>query len=246
MPRIVASVEARMNSSRFPGKVLTDIAGQPNLTRVLTRLRASHLLDDVVLATSNDPDDDPVAEWAGSLDLPCYRGSEHDVLNRVVEAHRMMESEIIVEITGDCPLTDPELVDQGIDTFLNNDCDVVTNCYKLTYPMGADVQVFRRADLEWVERNIEDPPVREHVSLYFYENPDRYRIIHMRAPAGCQGPDLRFQFDYPEDHAFIEAIYRRLEPEYGPVFGVAEVMALLRREPSLADINRHCEERLTR
>jgi spore coat polysaccharide biosynthesis protein SpsF len=246
MPRIVASIEARMGSSRLPGKVLADIAGQPNLTRLLTRLRAATRLDGIVLATSTDSADDAVADWAAAQQLPCYRGSEDDVLNRVVEAHRMMESEIIVEITGDCPLTDPEIIDQGIDTFLHNDCDVVSNCYKLTYPMGADVQVFRWQDLEWVEQNIDDPPVREHVSLYFYENPDRYRIIHMRAPASCHGPDLRFQLDYPEDHDFIEAIYRRLEPVHGPVFGVSAIMDLLRREPVLTEINQHCEERSTR
>ncbi len=246
MPGVVASIEARMGSSRFPGKVLTDIAGQPSLTRLLTRLRSAKRLDGIVLATSAHAADDPVEEWARAQNLPCFRGSEDDVLNRVVEAHRMMDSDIIVEITGDCPLADPELIDQGIDTFLVNDCDVVSNCYHLSYPMGADVQVFRRADLEWVESNIGDPAVREHVSLYFYENPERYRIIHMRAPARCHGPDLRFQFDYPEDREFIEAVYRRLEPQFGPVFGVAEVMELLRREPELAEINRHCEERPVR
>jgi len=246
MPRVIASIEARMGSSRFPGKVLADICGQPALTWLLRRLRRCRNLDGIILATSVAPADDALERWANSEDLPFHRGSEEDVLLRVVEAQRKMESEIVVEVTGDCILLDPEIIDMGITTFLENDCDVVTNVRKLSYPMGMDVQVYRLRDLEEVERTVHDPAVREHVTLNFYEHPDRYRIIHLFALARWHAPDYRFQLDYPEDHRLITEVYRRLEPEYGDAFGIEEIMALLRREPSLVEINRHCVEKAPR
>ena len=235
-----------MGSSRFPGKALADVCGAPALTRLLRRLRRSRLVDDVVLATSVSASDDVLEGWAGEVGIACHRGSEADVLRRVVEAQRMMDSDLVVEVTGDCILLDPEVIDLGIATFLGNECDVVTNTRRPSFPMGVDVQVFRRQDLEAVERTVGDPAVREHVSLYFYEHPARYRIIHLVAPARWQGPTYRFQLDYPEDHQFISAVYRRLEPRHGDAFGVQDILDLLRQEPGLTAVNRHCVEKAVR
>ncbi len=246
MPRIVASIEARMGSSRYPGKVLADIRGKPALTRLVSRLRRAERLDDVVLATSVSPLDDALEAWAKENRVAVHRGSEDDVLLRVVEAHRKMKSEIIVEVTGDCILLDPEIIDLGIRTFLENECDVVSNTRKLSFPMGLDVQVFRFRDLERVAAEISDPAVREHVSLYFYEHPEKYRIMHLFAPKRWEAPDYRFQLDYPEDRRFINEIYARLEPRHGDAFGAEEIMDVLRREPQLAEINRHCVEKSAR
>ena len=246
MPKVIASIEARMSSTRFPGKVLADIEGCPALTRLVRRLRRCKLLDGIVLATSDGPADDVLERWAVSESLPFYRGSEDDVLSRVVQAQRMMDSEVVVEITGDDILIDPEVVDLGIKTFFENDCDVVTNIRKLSFPMGVDAQVFRLRDLEEVERTVADPAVREHVSLYFYEHPDRYRIIHLFAPERWHAPEYRFQLDYPEDHQFLTEVYKRLEPAYGDAFGIEEIMGLLKQEPSLVEINRHCVEKSAR
>lgn len=245
-PRIIASIESRMGSSRFPGKALVDVCGKPATERLVNRLRRAKLLDGIILATSVAPQDDVLERLALNFGLPVHRGSEDDVLRRVVEAQRKMKSEVIVEVTGDCILLDPEIIDLGIRTFLENHCDVVTNGRKPSYPMGADVQVFRLRDLEEVERTITDPAVREHVSLYFHEHPERYRAIHLFAPARWEAPDYRFQLDYPEDYRFITEVYRRLEPQYGDAFGVEEIMALLRREPQLPEINRHCVEKSPR
>lgn len=246
MTRIVASIEARMGSSRLPGKVLMDIEGHPALQRLLTRLQSCRCLDDIVLATSTASADDVLAEWAKSQGLACHRGSEGDVLQRVVEAHQMMNSDIIVEVTGDCPLLDPEIIDLGIETFLANDCDVVTNARFPSYPQGADVQVFRADALAHVARTIDDPAVREHVSLYFYENPTLYRVIHLIAPLAQRAPEIRLQLDYTEDLQFIREVYRRLASEHGPCFGVAEILELLRRSPEVAQINAHCVEKPVR
>lgn len=244
--RVVASVEARMGSSRLPGKVLMDLGGKPALARLIDRLRQCRMVDDIVLATSTAPGDDVLAQWGQGYGVRVHRGSEDDVLQRVVDAQRSAGSTLTVEITGDCPLLDPELVDLGIGSFLANDCDVVCNVRLPSYPQGADVQVFRTDALADVAATISDPAVREHVSLYFYEHPELYRVIHLMAPASSQAPDLRLQLDYPEDLAFIRAVYARLEPELGPYFPVPAILDLLAREPELARINAHCEEKAVR
>jgi spore coat polysaccharide biosynthesis protein SpsF len=246
-PRIVASIEARMGSSRLPGKVLADIRGRPALSRLVERLRAVARLDDIVLATSTAPADDALVRWAAEAGVAVWRGSEDDVLARVVEAQRHMRGDIVVEVTGDCPLLCPDVIELGIDTFLANDCDLVTNCGAgMTYPAGADVQVFPLVNLETVAREVVDPAVREHVSLFFYENPKLFRICHLVAPARWRFPEARLQLDYPEDLAFIRAIYDALEPVHGGVFGIEEIATLLRARPQLLDINRHCEEKAAR
>ena len=232
-----------MASSRLPGKVLSDIAGKPALLRLLDRLQRAKTLDAVVVATTEQASDDVLARTVEAAGIKCYRGSENDVLNRVVEAHRMMKSEIVVEVTGDCPLIDPTVIDLGVSTFLANDADVVANVVKPSYPMGIDVQVFRLAALAEIEQKIHDAAVREHVSLYFYDHPEQYRILHLEAPASHHAPGLRLQLDYPEDQQLIREIYRRLEPRYGIGFGTAEILALLADEPALAEINRHCTEK---
>lgn len=245
-PRVVASIEARMGSNRLPGKVLKDIVGVPALSRLLRRLRLCETLDDIVLATSTAAGDDVLEQWARNEGVACFRGSEDDVLERVVLAQRSMNSSIVVEVTGDCTLLDPGLIDMAVATFHANECDVVTNVRVPGYPLGADVQAFPLALLAEVERTIDDPAVREHVSLYFYENPDRYRILQLMPPPRWCWPELRLQLDYEEDLAFIRAVYMRLEPGHGDGFGLEEIMQLVRREPSLPAINLHLEEKAVR
>lgn len=246
MPRVVASIEARMGSSRFPGKVLADLGGQPALTRLVGRLRQAERLDEIVLATTIEPADDALEEWAGKQGLPVYRGSEEDVLHRVVEAQRSVGGEIVVEVTGDCVVHDPQVIDMAIETFHNNECDIVTNTTKRSYPNGMDVQVYPLARLVEVDDMTDDPAVREHVSLYFYENPERYRIVHLFAPRRWAEPDYRLVLDYHEDLALLNELYKRLEPRYGDAFGLEEMMAVLRDEPGLLDINSHCIEKSAR
>lgn len=245
--RVVASIEARMGSSRLPGKTLMDVCGQPSLMRVVNRLRMCRTLDEVIVATSTAPTDDVLAEWCDENGVRCHRGSEEDVLQRVVDAQKAAGSEIVVEITGDCILTDPAIVDLGVETFLAHDVDLVTNCGAvLTWPMGVYVQVFPLALLDEVARSVDDPAVREHVSLHFYEHPEIYRTINLLAPAPWRAPDHRFQLDYPEDLDFITQVYRALELDHGEGFGVGAVMELLARRPEWLEINRHCEEKAAR
>lgn len=245
-PRVVASVEARMGSTRLPGKVLADIQGVPALTRLFRRLALCKHIDAVVLATTVSPADDQLALWAEENGVACFRGSEEDVLSRVVKAQQSMAADIVVEVTGDCILLDPGLLDMGVLTYFANDHDVVANVRLPGYPLGADIQVFSLPLLEHVEAEIHDPAVREHVSLYFYEHPEKYRIMHLLPPPRWHQPELRLQLDYEEDLQFIRGVYSKLEPEYGDSFGLEEILALLRKCPELATINAHCVEKSVR
>jgi spore coat polysaccharide biosynthesis protein SpsF len=245
--KVVASIEARMGSSRLPGKVLMDLCGKPVIAWLVDRLRLCRTVSEIVVATSTASGDDALAAWCADYGVRCYRGSEEDVLSRVVGAHRELASDIVVEITGDCPLTDPDVVDLGVESFLFNDCDYVTNCEIPSFPQGICVQVFRFADLERMERESSDPAVREHVSPLFYEKKDVYRNINILAPDCWHLPtDCRTQLDYPEDLTFLREVCSRLVPTYGMGFRIQHLVELLRNEPQLMDINRHCEERSVR
>ena len=245
-PRIIATIEARMGSSRLPGKVLMDVEGKPALSRLVARLRQCETLDKIVLATSVSSGDDQLVDWAEQEGVEYFRGSEDDVLQRVVDAQAAHDSDIVVEITGDCTLLDPGLVDMGVQTFLANPVECVTNCFKPSYPLGADLMVLDFESLAECARTIDDPVVHEHVSLYIVEHPEIYQVVHLTAPPRWQGPHLRLMLDYPEDLKFIRQVYRRLLPIFGERFGLEEIMALLKEEPGLADINQHCEEKAVR
>ncbi|MBM3560646.1 MAG: spore coat biosynthesis protein F [Alphaproteobacteria bacterium] len=246
MTRVVASVEARMGASRLPGKVLADIGGVPALGRLVRRLRRARQVADIVLATTTSAADDAIVDWARSESLAVHRGSEADVLGRVVGAHRAMDSDVIVELCGDTPLLDPTVIDLAVERFRDGDCDVVSTTWRPSYPQGIDAQVFRRDALEEVAATVDDPAVREHVSLFFYEHPERYRIVHLEAPPALRLPAQRLQLDWPEDLALIRAVYARLGPSLGDAFGTAEIVALLRAEPGLAALNADRRERAAR
>lgn len=234
MPRFVASIEARMGSSRLPGKVLEDLAGAPALTRLVRRLRRAGRLDGIVLATTTSAEDDALARWAETEGVECFRGSEDDVLARVVEAQRTMASDVVVEVCGDTPLLDPVVIDMAIDAFDSQVCDVVTTTRERSFPDGIDAEVFRLADLEEVAATVADPAVREHVSLHFYQQPDRYRVVHLPAPPQWQRPEIQLVLDDPADLERIREIYARLEPDFGDAFGTGDIIDLIDRDPALA------------
>ena len=245
--KIVASIEARMNSSRLPGKVLKKINKYTVLELLVNRLKKADKINDIVVATTTNSLDDQIEEWCSKSNVACFRGDEDDVLLRVVESHKEMGTDIIVEVAADCPLVDPEVLDLGINTYLSHDVDVVTNCGNiLTWPMGIYVQVFSYDLLENVEQNIKDLAIREHVSLYFYENVGIYKIINIIAPKRWEAPSYRFQLDYPEDLEFIRTVCKKLEPDYGIDFGIDEIMTLIKKNPDLLNINMNCIEKAAR
>jgi spore coat polysaccharide biosynthesis protein SpsF len=151
-----------------------------------------------------------------------------------------MQSEIVVEVTGYCILLDPDLIDMGITTFLENDCDVVTNVRKLSFPMGMGIQIFPLSALEEVARTVSDPVVREHVSLYIYEHPERFSLHNVESGLAEKYWNLRHTVDTQEDFELIRAIFEELYPK-NPAFSLHDVLDLLNLNPELIEINRHIQ-----
>lgn len=240
--KIIATIEARMTSSRLPGKVLKPILGRPILELLIDRLRLAHRLNDVVVATTTNPADDAIEALARRLGVGCYRGSEHDVLDRVLKAAKSANADVIVEVTGDCPLVDPGVVDQLVDCYLRNRFDYVANTLQRTFPRGLDTQVFSTCTLEEVFRLTQDPADREHVSLYIYEHPERFSLHNVQSGLPEKHWQHRLTVDTPEDFALIETIFERLYPQ-NPAFTLHDVIDLLEREPELTEINQEIRQR---
>lgn len=241
---IVCTIEARMTSSRLPGKVLLPAAGAPLLAHMVERLRRSRHIDRVVVATTEDPSSDPIEALARELGAGCFRGSEDDVLARVLGAARAHGAELIVETTGDCPLIDPGVVDLVIERFLDGGADYCSNTLERTYPRGMDVQVFPAAVLAEVAALTDDPADREHVSLYIYEHPERYRVRSVRSDRPETG-DWRLTVDTEEDYALVRAVFEALHPR-DPAFGLDAILALLDARPDLRELNRHVGQKPVR
>jgi spore coat polysaccharide biosynthesis protein SpsF len=243
--KIVATIEARMESTRLPGKTVAPILGRPMLELLIERLRRAQRVDQIVVATTDHPADAVIEELAHKLGAGCFRGSSDDVLARVLKAAQAFGADILVEMTGDCPLLDPVVVDEAVAIFLAGGFDYVSNVVERTYPRGLDTQVYAVATLAEVDQLTQDPPDRENVSLYIYEHPERYRLGHLYAPAPLRRPDLRLTVDTQADLDLVRAIYERLYPA-DPAFSTAAVVRLLEREPELADINRHIRQKAVR
>lgn len=235
--RVVATVECRMTSRRLPGKHLKPILGRPMLHRLLERLRRSRSVDTVTMATSVDPSDDVLVRVAEKAGASAYRGPLEDVIARLIGAARTVGAEVIAEITGDCPLIDPGIVDAVVERYMKGGYDYVTNILdELTFPVGFDVQVFSVDLLEEVSRLTSDPRDREDVTSFIYHNPQRYRLLNVRAPRALHRPRYRLCVDYQHDFDLIEHIYEALYPT-DPAFSAEAIVALLDSRPDLANAN---------
>ncbi len=236
-PRIIAIVQARMRSSRLPGKVLAQIRGEAMLTWVVDRTRLAKTLDGVVVATTTDESDEPIVHLCRSQSFDSYRGDPEDVLDRYHSAAVAYDAEIIVRITADCPLIDPELIDETVRALLHADkpVDFSTNRlpWKRTYPIGLDVEVctLNALQVTWQEAN--EPHQREHVMPYLYENPDRFNIVQIDADQDYG--NLRWTVDTHEDLQFLREIAARLPDRIS--FGWRDILSLLKDHPELNEIN---------
>jgi spore coat polysaccharide biosynthesis protein SpsF len=244
-PKIVAVIEARYNSTRLPGKVLMPILDQPMLVRTTQRLKLARTLDDIIVATTDSPADDAVVEAMNRAGIRTFRGSEDDVLERVVKAAESAAADIIVEITGDCPLVDPGLVDKVVGDFLVGGADFVSNILPHTTPRGTDVRVFRTSDLAEINRTSNDPADHEHVSLHFWEHLDRYTCRNVEMDLPDVVAEIRLTVDTEEDLALVRAIYEGLY-ERNPAFSLVDVLDYLNAHPDLLELNRHVGQKPVR
>src|ERR1700675_3995041 len=226
---IVAIVQARMGSSRLPGKSIADVAGRPLLWHVVHRLRRAKLVDQVVIATGEQNGDDPIAEFCGSEGIACFRGSEEDVLDRYYRAAQASRADTVVRITADCPLIDPAVVDRVIARFQTGDCDYASNVLRYTSPDGLDTEVFSFAALERAWQEARKPSEREHVTPYLRSG--QFRIANIASDSPVPQGKHRWTVDYPADLEFVRQVYGVFSANGH--FGFQDVLDLLRERPEL-------------
>jgi spore coat polysaccharide biosynthesis protein SpsF (cytidylyltransferase family) len=233
-------VQARMGSSRLPGKVLMDIAGRTALAHVLRRCALIPGADVVVCATTPAASDDPVATAAASLGAAVFRGSETDVLDRYLGAARMVDANVVLRVTSDCPLIDPDVCGRVLALQQSTGAALVTNNRPPSWPHGLDCEAISREGLEASAANAADPFEREHVSPWLRRHPE-WPSADLPGPGG-ELPECRWTLDYPEDLQFFRAIFPHLgaEPDAARM---ADVLAVLARHPELAEINRMRHQR---
>jgi spore coat polysaccharide biosynthesis protein SpsF len=234
--RTVAIVQARLGSSRLPGKVLQDLAGATMLARVVERLRAARTIDDIVIATTMSESDDPIITEAARLGVHAWRGSEQNVLARYIGAARKYHAGAVVRVTSDCPLIDPETIDRVVNTLRNASVDYTSNTHTRTYPRGLDVEAFYLETLEKIFALATSPAAREHVTAYLMEKPNEFTIHQVTADT--DDSDLRWTVDTEEDLAMIRMLFADLD--LGRTMRpYREVVAAVRARPELLAINAH-------
>ncbi len=241
--RTVAVIQARMGSTRLPGKTLMRAAGKPLLAHLIERLRRARRVDQIVVATTVNPEDDAIEALCRALvGVGCFRGSVDDVLGRVVAALVAFSADIHVEVHGDGPLPDWNVVDGLIGAYLDGGHDVVTNAQTVTYPPGLDAWVYSTRLLAAVERVAAAPEHRESPSLYLLQHPERYGVLNREAPAALRRPDVYLEVDTAADFEVVRGIMEALYPA-NPAFTTEDVLRFLDAHPDLAARNRDVERR---
>jgi len=236
---VVAIIQARMGSTRLPGKVLQEIGGETMLARVVRRAQQAASLDRVVVATTSEVADEAIVAECKHLGVPAFRGDEQDVLDRYYQAARAYEAQAIVRITSDCPLIDPGVIDRVVACFLEAQPDYASNSLQRRYPRGLDTEVMTQSALERAWRQAVEPYQRIHVTPYLYQHPEQFRLLSVVNDQDFSGH--RWTVDTVEDLAFVREVYRRLGNN-GAVTWL-DVLALLAREPDLAGLNRMIQQK---
>ena len=232
--KVVAIVQARMGSTRFPSKMMSPISGTPMIGLLLSRLSASRKIDEIVLATSVAPENNPLADYVAGLGHTVYRGSENDVLSRYHESAKLAGADIVVRITGDCPLVDPQVVDGVVEAFVNAEVDYASNVYPPTYPDGLDVEVFSFQALDTTAKEAVADADREHVTSYIAETG---KFTTRNVPCSEDHSNYRWTVDELEDMEVVRAVFAHFSPKTD--FSWADVLDLYRAQPALFDANLH-------
>ena len=229
-----AIIQARMGSSRLPGKILMKLNGISVLECLINQLKHSKLLNRKIIATSTNNEDNIVFDFAQSNDLDSFRGSELDVLDRYYLCAKHFSLKHIVRITADCPLIDPQIVDRSIDLYLRNNLDYVNNFHKRTFPSGTEVEVFSFSVLEKTWKNAKKPSEREHVTPYIYNNPDKFSIGFIENNKNLS--NLHWTIDRIEDLNLVRTIYKRTHNT--PIL-LDDILNIIESDPQILEINKN-------
>lgn len=238
-PNVLIIIQARVGSSRLPGKVMMPILGQSLLHRMIERLRFINHPVKLVIATSVNTADDIIEQEANRIDIPCFRGSENDLLERHYLAAVKYNADVVLKIPSDCPLIDPRAVDQVLDYFFahQDEFDYVSNLHPATWPDGNDVEIMTMACLTKTYQEASRPLEREHTTPYIWENPDKFRIGNVTWDTGLDySMSHRFTIDYLADYQFIKRVYEELYPLKAD-FSCQDILDLLSKKPEIYNIN---------
>ncbi|WP_010097567.1 cytidylyltransferase domain-containing protein [Ornithinibacillus scapharcae] len=235
--RIVTIIQARMGSSRLPGKVLKPILEKPILAYQVERVKQANLIDEIVIATSTKTQDDPIITWCNTNNILFYRGEEEDVLGRYYEAAKKFSADAIVRLTGDCPIIDPKVIELVISSFLAGSVTYASNTIHRTYPRGMDTEIFTMESLEEAHLNARLSFEREHVTPYIRNH---YPTLSIKN--NIDHSNHRWTIDTLEDFNLIQQIIKKLYP-IKPAFSMEDVIKLLEENPSWMLLNHHIKQK---
>jgi spore coat polysaccharide biosynthesis protein SpsF (cytidylyltransferase family) len=232
--RVVAIIQARMGSTRRPGKVLEKVLGEPLLGHLLVRLRSVKELDDIVIATTDHESDDVLVQWTSSNNVKCFRGSQYNVLSRFYDCAYENDAQIIVRVTADDPLKDPVVVSHAIKLLLkHSELDYVSNTIKPTYPEGIDIEVFRFEALQRAFNSAKKKSDLEHVTPFIWNNPKEFRLYNFEA--ALDSSSVRLTVDYEEDLEVVRKVFEKFKGH--PLVTYQEIVNFLDDNPEIAKIN---------
>ncbi len=237
--KILTVVQARLSSTRLPGKVMLPILGKPLLIQMLERVKAAKLVDKIVIATSTNKDDDVIEKLCAEHGFTCFRGHFTDLLDRHYKATLEFDAEAVAKIPSDCPLIDPQVIDKVFKFYLDNidKYDFVSNLHPATYPDGNDVEIMSYSALKTTWKKATKDFEREHTTPYIWENPDMFRIGNVVWETGKDfSTTERWTIDYEEDYLFLKRIYEELYP-VNPTFSLNDILNLLDEKPEIRKIN---------
>jgi spore coat polysaccharide biosynthesis protein SpsF len=236
--KINASIEARMTSTRFPGKVLCEIGGKPALQLMIERVLQSDTIDDIFVATTTNNTDDPIVELCEKLNIKYFRGSEENVYQRVLETHQFFKSDIIVELSGDCPLIDPQVIEKGLHIFLNNTFDYVHTSFN--YPLGMATEIFSLETLRSISRERELTMAdKEHVTPYLYTS-GLYKTYQFEPNENEKMPEFSVTLDTLEDYEVIKSVYQHFNTNR---FTVEQMVLFAKENPQIVTKNIHIKRK---
>lgn len=240
--RVVIILQARMGASRLPGKPLKKVLGRPLLSFQLERLRRVKYADQIVVATTVEAQDAQIAALCEQEQIACYRGSELDVLDRYYQVATLFHADVVVRVTGDCPLIDPEIVDQLIKFYLDNwpTYDYASNSLERTYPRGLDAEIFSYALLERAVKEAKHQEEHEHVTPYFYTHPELFSLGSVKQPK--DGSFHRWTVDTAEDLDLVTKILNAVYPKKA-AFTTEDILKEFEKHPEWLTINAHIQQK---
>lgn len=242
MKKIIATIEARMTSTRLPGKPLLKIKNFTVLEYLVNRLKYAPSISDIVLATTTNDEDDPLVKLAKKINVNVFRGSETNVMDRVIKAAESIEGDLIVQITGDCPLIDPRIIEETIKIYNTHDVDYVSNTIKRCYPDGMDTQVYSLKTLKKSASMTKDPLDQEHVSLHIRNNPKIFKHLHLLAPPELFWPSLGLTLDEKGDYLLIKKIIENLHKKNN-IFSCFDIINFLKKNPKYLKLNAYVKRK---